>query len=81
MGLVIPRHGAVSAELRGQGWGRRLIEAAEAVGVQRGCQYVWLDTYSFQARPFYEKLGYQVFGQLPDHPPGHTRFFYVQDVA
>jgi ribosomal protein S18 acetylase RimI-like enzyme len=66
---------AVSAELRGQGWGRQLIEAAEAVGVQRGCQYVWLDTYSFQARPFYEKLGYQVFGQLPDHPPGHTRFF------
>jgi hypothetical protein len=45
------------------------------VGVQRGCQYVWLDTYSFQARPFYEKLGYRVFGQLPDHPPGHTRFF------
>jgi ribosomal protein S18 acetylase RimI-like enzyme len=66
---------AVSAELRGQGWGRRLIEAAEAVGVKRGCQYVWLDTYSFQARPFYEKLGYRVFGQLPDHPPGHTRFF------
>jgi ribosomal protein S18 acetylase RimI-like enzyme len=66
---------AVSAELRGQGWGRQLIEAAEAVAVQRGCQYVWLDTYSFQARPFYEKLGYRVFGQLPDHPPGHTRFF------
>jgi GNAT superfamily N-acetyltransferase len=66
---------AVPAELRGQGWGRRLIAAAETTAAQRGCRYVWFDTYSFQARPFYEKLGYQVFGQLPDHPPGHTRFF------
>ena len=66
---------AVPAELRGQGWGRRLIEATEIAAVQRGCRYIWLDTYSFQARPFYEKLGYRVFGQLPDHPPGHTRLF------
>jgi GNAT superfamily N-acetyltransferase len=64
---------AVPAELRGQGWGRRLIAAAETTAAQRGCRYVWFDTYSFQARPFYEKLGYRVFGQLPDHPPGHTR--------
>lgn len=66
---------AVPVELRGQGWGRRLIEATETAAVQRGCQYIWLDTYSFQARPFYEKLDYRVFGQLDDHPPGHTRFF------
>jgi GNAT superfamily N-acetyltransferase len=71
---------AVPAELRGQGWGRRLIEAAEAVAVKRGCRYIWLDTYSFQARPFYEKLGYRVFGQLPDHPPGHTRFFMFKSL-
>jgi len=66
---------AVPTALRGQGWGRRLMEAAEAAAVQHGCRYVWLDTYSFQARPFYERLGYRVFGELPDHPPGHTRFF------
>ena len=66
---------AVPVELRGQGWARRLIEATETAAVQRGCQYIWLDTYSFQARPFYEKLDYRVFGQLDDHPPGHTRFF------
>ena len=66
---------AVPGELRWQGWGRRLIEATEMAAVERGCRYIWLQTYSFQARPFYEKLGYRVFGQLPDHPPGHTRFF------
>ena len=71
---------AVPAELRGQGWGRRLIEATDMAAVQRVCRYIWLDTYSFQARPFYEKLGYRVFGQLPDHPPGHTRFFMFKSL-
>jgi ribosomal protein S18 acetylase RimI-like enzyme len=36
---------------------------------------VWLDTFSFQARGFYEKLGYTVFGEIENHPPGHSRFF------
>ncbi|MGC6728099.1 hypothetical protein ACP0GO_26835, partial [Escherichia coli] len=36
---------------------------------------MWLDTYSFQARGFYEKLGYTVFGTIDDFPPGHQRFF------
>jgi GNAT superfamily N-acetyltransferase len=61
--------------LRGQGLGRRLIEQAEAEAVQRGCQGVWLDTFSFQARGFYERLGYTVFGCIDDYPRGHSRFF------
>jgi hypothetical protein len=36
---------------------------------------VWLDTYSWQARPFYEKLGYDVFGELPYRGGAHRRFF------
>ena len=36
---------------------------------------IWLDTFSFQARRFYEKLGYVVFGELPDYPAGHSRYF------
>jgi hypothetical protein len=37
--------------------------------------WAWLDTFSFQACGFNEKLGYQVFSELHDNPPGHTRFF------
>ena len=48
---------------------------AEAEAIRRGCLGAWLDTFSFQARGFYERLGYAVFGALADYPPGHDRFF------
>jgi hypothetical protein len=65
----------VSPELRRQGTGRRLITAIEDAARARGCTHAHLDTFSYQARPFYEKLGYEVFGALEDYPPGHQRFF------
>jgi hypothetical protein len=43
--------------------------------VQRGCHNAWLDTFEFQARGFYESLGYECFGELPDYPKGHARYF------
>lgn len=59
---------------RGQGHGRQLMASAEDEGRRRGCTAVWLDTFEFQARPFYEKLGYSSFGTL-DYPAGFKRFF------
>jgi hypothetical protein len=52
-----------------------ILAAGEAEASQRGCIGVYLDTYSFQAKPFYERLGYQVFGVLPDCPPGATKYY------
>jgi GNAT superfamily N-acetyltransferase len=65
----------VAQALRGQGCGARLMAAAEAYAVEKGCVGVTLDTFSFQARPFYERLGFTVFGALSDYPPGHARFY------
>ncbi|MCW5890444.1 MAG: GNAT family N-acetyltransferase [bacterium] len=66
---------------RRQGWGRRLLAALEALGKERGCERAWLDTFSFQAgRRFYEPLGYRVFGELPDHPRGHTHWFLAKEL-
>ena len=59
---------------RRNGNGRKLMAAAEEEGRRRGCTAVWLDTFEFQARPFYEKLGYSSFGTL-DYPAGFKRFF------
>jgi len=61
--------------LRGDGLGTRLMQQAEDEAVRRGCRGSYLDTFDFQARGFYEKLGYAVCGTLEDSPPGHTRFF------
>jgi len=65
----------VHENLRAQGYGTQLLTRAEQEAVQRGCHSVHLDTLSFQALPFYQRLGYSVFGILPDHPVGHRRYF------
>lgn len=66
---------AVPQTLRGQGQGRALIERAEAIARAHGCAGLWLDTFAFQARPFYEKLGFSVFGTIENHPIGSARYF------
>lgn len=65
----------VPEDLRGRGVGAEILERAEAEARARGCTGAWLDTFDFQARGFYERLGYRVFGQIDDHPPGGARFF------
>ncbi len=65
----------VPESMRGNGTGTTLMIQAEEEAVRRGCCGVWLDTFSFQARGFYEKLGYSVFGELAENPPGYSRFF------
>jgi GNAT superfamily N-acetyltransferase len=66
---------AVPEALRGQRLGSALIAEAERIAGARGCCGIWLDTFAFQARGFYEKLGFTVFGTLEDHPRGSRRFF------
>jgi GNAT superfamily N-acetyltransferase len=71
---------AVPDGARGQGLGRALMLAAETEARQRGCAQAWVDTI-FGARGFYERLGYTVFGELADHPPGFTRSFLKKALA
>ena len=71
----------VAAAWRGRGLGRRLLQVAEAEGLRRGCRHASLDTYEFQARAFYEREGYVVFGVLEDFPPGWRRYSMRKDLA
>jgi GNAT superfamily N-acetyltransferase len=72
---------AVPTELRRGGVGRTLMLKAEQAAIDRHCVGLWLDTFSFQALPFYEKLGYQQFGKLDDYPRGGTRYFLQKRFA
>lgn len=71
----------VKEELRGNGYGRQLMETVEKKAKESGAKNAYLDTFSFQAPEFYEKLGYQVFGELKDFPPGQDRFYMRKDLS
>ena len=65
----------VPASLRGKGIGSSLLTSAEAEARRRGCLGIYVDTFSFQAVPFYKKAGFSTFGVLDNCPPGHQRLF------
>jgi GNAT superfamily N-acetyltransferase len=65
----------VQPERRGSGLGGELLALAEQIARdERDCVGARLETWGFQARPFYEARGYTVFGVLDDYPPGETEY-------
>lgn len=65
----------VRDDRRGSGLGGQLLAEAERIaGQARGCVGARLETWDFQARPFYEQHGYVVFGVLEGYPPGATEY-------
>jgi len=80
----------VDESLRGKDVGTQLITEAEEEAKARGCRYSLVDTFSFQARPFYERMGYSMQMALEDYiadsrapqdaPSTHTRFFLTKSL-
>ena len=68
----------IKEELRGRGYGQRLLTLTEDEARLRGAKNVYLDTFDFQAPDFYKRYGYQVFGELSDFPNGHNRYFLTK---
>ena len=61
----------VDENYRGHGLGSMLIRKAEDAAREKGCYYLCLGTIDFQARPLYEKRGFQVFTATENFPRGH----------
>ena len=57
----------VDARHRGVGLGSGLLEETEKLAREKDCVRVHLETRSERARVLYERLGYRVFGTLPDY--------------
>src|SRR6476660_9852370 len=68
----------VAEAVRRKGIGRQLLARAEELAIQNGCDHIHLDTFDFQARDFYEKNGFQIFGTIQDYPIGHKRYYLVK---
>jgi ribosomal protein S18 acetylase RimI-like enzyme len=60
----------VREEYRGRGVGSELMRRAEEIARSQGTVNIHLETTSFQALLFYQKLGFEVFGELPGKPVG-----------
>ncbi|MFU9136343.1 MULTISPECIES: GNAT family N-acetyltransferase [unclassified Erwinia] len=69
----------ISEAQRGNNQGRALMLKAEEIAKARGCKMAYVDTFGFQARGFYEKLGYQVYGSMDGYLGKHTRY-YLQKI-
>ncbi|MEQ5233455.1 GNAT family N-acetyltransferase [Providencia rettgeri] len=67
----------VSEIARNDGLGRELMYTAEREAIKLGCIHSLVDTFSFQALPFYEKLGYVKQMSLPDFPETGMQRHYL----
>lgn len=57
------------------GLGKRLLSEIEEIGLEENCSLIHLDTFDFQAKDFYVKQGYDIFGVLEDCPENHCRYY------
>jgi len=62
----------VSEKARGVGIGHKLVSRAESYAIENEFELALLETTSWQAKPFYEKLGYELVATLPQYPKGHA---------
>lgn len=53
---------------RGRGHGTRLLDAAEAVARERGCERIHVSSFTFQAPAFYAEHGYTEVGRTEGLP-------------
>jgi len=65
----------LTPEYRGQDLGSQLLNKIELEAKAIGTTLVHLDTFDFQAKDFYLKAGYEIFGVLDDCPKGHQRYY------
>ena len=65
----------VHPTLRGNGYGSKLLQTLEQEARAQQCHSAILDTYSFQAPDFYQRLGYEVFGVIDGYPRGYQKVF------
>ena len=65
----------VDKKYRRQRLGTKLLNEVEKIALEEKCSLIHLDTFDFQAKDFYIKQGYEVFGVLEDCPQNHCRYY------
>ena len=71
----------VREDFRNRGYGKTLMEAAEREAIVRGCNQMVLDTHSFQALLFYQRLGFEIIASHVDYPRGHCKHYLCKQLV
>jgi ribosomal protein S18 acetylase RimI-like enzyme len=69
----------IDQELRKLGYGKKLLSEAEKIAKEKNCDFIKLDTLSFQALDFYKKQGFEVFGTI-QNAGGHTHYYLKKNI-
>lgn len=70
----------VDDKYRNNGLGRKLLEEIEMIAKEKGGKLIHLDTFDFQAKDFYLKQGYEIFGILDECPENHKRYYMKKNI-
>ncbi|AIO19581.1 putative acetyltransferase [Candidatus Izimaplasma bacterium HR1] len=70
----------VIENFRGKKIGKKLMELIEEKATEKGVAYVALETCEFQAKQFYEKLGYRLVATLKDYPKGYEEYIFAKEL-
>lgn len=71
----------VAPAFRGKAWGTQLMKCAEQLGKEKNCQIMTVNTMDFEARGFYEKLGFYVEFERNGFEKNHRMFFLKKEMT
>ncbi|ULO09357.1 GNAT family N-acetyltransferase [Paenibacillus sp. 19GGS1-52] len=69
----------VEEAYRKLGYGLKMMNEAEIIAKEKKCDFIKVDTLSFQALDFYKKLGYEVYGTI-NNAGGYTHYYLKKDL-
>lgn len=67
--------------IRKYGYGTKLLAEIEKIAVEKECDFIKVDTLSFQALDFYKKNGYQVYGSIDNVGRDYTHYYLKKDLV
>lgn len=70
----------IDENYRGKGLATKLLKLVEDKAIEKNCKLAQLDTFDFQAKDFYEKLGYSIFGIIENIPKGHNHYYMKKEI-
>jgi len=71
----------IDEEIRGSGYGSKLLIEIEQIALHNNCDFIKVDTLSFQALDFYKNHGYQVYGTLDNVGRDYKHYYLKKNLS